>query len=70
MKPREVAEIINVTVPTVMRWYYEGIIPARFHVGRVIRFELEPVMVALEEASRIPRADEFFRKRRPGRRIK
>ena len=70
LKPKEVAEIINVTVPTVMRWYYDGLIPARLHVGRVIRFELEPVMAALERASETPRADEFFRRRRPTRRTR
>jgi predicted site-specific integrase-resolvase len=68
LKPKEVAEIINVTVPTVMRWDYDGLIPARLHVGRIIRFELEPVMTALERASETSRANEFFRRRRPTRR--
>ena len=69
LKPQELAFIINVSVPTVMNWYYDGIIPAKIHVGRVIRFELEPVMSALEKVRETPRANEFFRRRRPQRRI-
>ncbi len=41
LKPQELAAIINVSAPTIMNWYYDGIIPARVHVGRVIRFELD-----------------------------
>jgi predicted site-specific integrase-resolvase len=70
LKPQDLAAIINVSVPTIMNWYYDGMIPARIHVGRVIRFELEPVMAALENVSEVPRASEFFRRRRPQRRIR
>ena len=67
LKPRDLATIINVTTRTILNWYYDGIIPARIHVGRVIRFELEPVLAALDEARDVRRADEFFRRRRPGK---
>lgn len=70
LKPQELATLINVSVPTIMNWYYGGIIPARLHVGRVIRFELEPVMTALEQVREVRRADEFFRRRRPQGRIR
>jgi len=70
LKPQDLATILNVSSRTILNWYYDGIIPARIHVGKVIRFELEPVMAALEQVSVVPRADEFFRRRRPKRRIR
>lgn len=56
LKPQELAEIINVSPPTIMKWYYDGIIPARSHVGRIVRFELDAVMIALTERleARVP----------------
>lgn len=67
LKAEDLAAIINVSSRTILNWYYEGIIPARIHIGKVIRFELEPVMDALEHASTVPRANEFFRRRQPKR---
>jgi predicted DNA-binding transcriptional regulator AlpA len=69
LKPRELATLINVSVLTIMNWYYDGIIPARIHVGRIIRFELDAVLTALEQVREVRRADEFFRRRRPVKRI-
>lgn len=56
LKPQELAEIINVSPQTIMKWYYDGIIPARIHVGRIVRFELDAVMIALTERleARVP----------------
>lgn len=70
LKPQDLATILNISSRTILNWYHDGIIPARIHVGKTIRFELEPVMVALEQASEVPRANEFFRRRRPMRRIR
>jgi hypothetical protein len=70
LKAQELAVIINVSPPTILNWYYDGIIPARIHVGRIIRFELDAVMIALEQVREAPRADEFFRRSRPQRRIR
>ena len=70
LKAQDLATIINVSSRTILNWYYGGIIPARLHVGKVIRFELDPVMAALENVTEVPRADEFFRRRRPKKRIR
>ena len=43
---------------TIMNGYYNRIIPARIHVGRVIRFELEPVLAALDKIKDAKRTDE------------
>lgn len=50
--PRQVADHLSVTVPTVLRWWREGIIPARFAVGRVYRFDLSEVEEGLAKHSR------------------
>lgn len=47
--PRQVAEHLSVTVPTVFNWFRQGIIPAKIAVGRVYRFDLEEVEAALEK---------------------
>ena len=70
LKPQDLATILNVSSRTILNWYYDGIIPARIHVGKTIRFELEPVMAALDKVKESPRANEFFRRRRPERRIR
>lgn len=44
-----VAREFDTTIPTVHSWYRKGIIPALVHEGRVIRFNLEQVRVALAE---------------------
>lgn len=50
--PRQVADHLSVTVPTVLRWWREGVIPAKVAVGRVYRFDLDEVDAALAERSR------------------
>ena len=70
LKAEDLAVMINVSTHTILNWYHAGIIPARVHVGKVMRFELEPVMAALEEARKVPRADEFFRRRKPTKRTR
>lgn len=69
MKPQELATIFNVSPPTILNWYYGGLIPARIHVGRVIRFDLMAVMAELDRANDEPLADEFFRRRKRTKRI-
>jgi predicted DNA-binding transcriptional regulator AlpA len=68
LKAQDLAAIINVSTPTIMNWYYGDIIPARIHVGRVIRFELEPVLAALDKIKEAKQTDDFFRRRRTQRR--
>jgi predicted site-specific integrase-resolvase len=70
LKPQDLATIFNVSSRTILNWYHDGIIPARIDVGRTIRFELEPVVAALDKIREAPRADEFFRKRRPMKRTR
>jgi len=60
----DLAKIFNVSSRTILNWYYDGIIPARIRVGKVIRFELDAVMTALEKINEVPRANEFWRRRR------
>ena len=45
--PRQVAERYAVTVPTVFSWLRAGIIPAKVAIGRIYRFDLAEVDVAL-----------------------
>lgn len=51
--PRQVAEHLSVTVPTVFNWLKQGIIPAKIAVGRVYRFDLDEVEAALEARTKI-----------------
>lgn len=55
--PRQVADHLSVAVPTVLRWWREGIIPARVAVGRVYRFDLAEVEAALAKRSQQPGGD-------------
>lgn len=48
----EVARLQNVGRTTVLHWYRKGIVPASFHVGNVIRFDLAQVREALARHSR------------------
>lgn len=64
LKAQDLATMFNVSPRTVLNWYRRGIIPARVHVGHVIRFDLDEVLTALEEAREEPLADEFFRDHR------
>jgi predicted DNA-binding transcriptional regulator AlpA len=52
LKSQDVAEFFNVSSRTVLDWYYRGLIPARIHVGKVIRFDFDDVLEALERATR------------------
>lgn len=51
--PRQVAEHNSVTVPTVLSWFRQGIIPAKIAIGRVYRFDLDEVDAALEARTKI-----------------
>lgn len=53
LTPRQVAEHLSVTVPTVFNWLKQGIIPAKIAVGRVYRFDLEEVEAALEKRTKL-----------------
>jgi predicted site-specific integrase-resolvase len=70
LKPQDLATILNVCSRTILNWYRDGIIPARIDVGKTIRFELEPVMAALDKVREAPRANEYFRRRRPQKRVR
>jgi predicted site-specific integrase-resolvase len=70
LKAEDLAAIINVSSRTILNWYHEGIIPARIHVGAVIRFELEPVMEALDQIKGVKCSDEFFQRRKPTKRLR
>jgi predicted site-specific integrase-resolvase len=52
LKSQDVAEFFNVSSRTVLDWYYRGLIPARIHVGKVIRFDFDEVLEALERVTR------------------
>jgi len=45
--PREIAALIRTTPQTVLNYHRAGIIPARFAVGRTIRFNRAEVLEAL-----------------------
>lgn len=48
MDAHEVAELFQVTTPTVYRWAREGILPAR-RIGRILRFNKADVEAMLGE---------------------
>lgn len=48
---KELAEYYKTTVPTVLGWYHQGIIPAAVGLDRVFRFELDAVKAALSKKS-------------------
>ena len=50
--PREIAAAIRTTPQTVLNYHRAGIIPARFAVGRLIRFNRQDVLTALAARSR------------------
>lgn len=52
LTPAELAEKLNTTPQTVNTWHRTGVIPAKIAIGRIIRFELETVLLALEAKSR------------------
>ncbi|WP_425503689.1 excisionase family DNA-binding protein [Luteolibacter flavescens] len=45
--PRQLADHLSTSVPTVLSWHHAGIIPAVVSEGRVYRFDLEAVDQAL-----------------------
>jgi predicted site-specific integrase-resolvase len=45
--PAEQARACEVSKPTLLAWYHEGIIPAAIAVGRTIRFDHKEVLSAL-----------------------
>ena len=48
----EVAETLGISGRCVLNWFYDKIIPAAVHQGKVIRFDLDKVMAALGKAER------------------
>jgi hypothetical protein len=46
----QVGEKLNISGRCVLNWFYDKIIPAAIHQGKVIRFREADVMAALEEA--------------------
>lgn len=47
--PAEQARACEVSKPTLLAWYHEGIIPAAIAVGRTIRFNHSDVLAALAD---------------------
>jgi predicted site-specific integrase-resolvase len=45
--PATFARFIGVSAQCVRNWCHEGIIPLKIHVGRIIRFEREAAIQAL-----------------------
>lgn len=54
--PKEIADLIRATPQTVRNWHRDGIIPARFAVGRIMRFDRAEVMAALANHEKKGRA--------------
>jgi hypothetical protein len=50
--PRDIARVTNSTPQTVLNWYHGNIIPAKFAVGRIIRFDRAEVLAALAAHSK------------------
>lgn len=50
--PAEEAALCRVTKPTFLGWYHSGVVPAKYAVGRIIRFDHAEVMKALAELNR------------------
>lgn len=48
---RELAGELNVSIRTVQLWTERGIIKPEFHVGKVIRYDLEKAKASLVAAS-------------------
>jgi hypothetical protein len=45
--PATFARFADVSAQSVRNWCHEGIIPLKIHVGRIIRFEREAAILAL-----------------------
>lgn len=45
---RDIARSLSTTPQTVHNWHRAGVIPARVAVGRIIRFDRDEVLAALE----------------------
>ena len=52
LTPRELADLLKVSPPTVMSYFRRGIIPAEIAVDRVFRFDREKCLAALRGFSR------------------
>lgn len=50
LSSEEVAQHLGISGRCVLNWFYEKIIPAAVHQGKVIRFNMDDVMAALSEA--------------------
>lgn len=51
LTPRELADLLKVSPPTVMSYFRRGIIPAEIAVDRVFRFDRDKCLAALREVS-------------------
>lgn len=52
LTPRQLAEELRTTPQTILNWHRAGTIPAKIHVGRIIRFDRDEALAALERISR------------------
>lgn len=51
LTPSELAREMKTSIPTVLQWYHDGIIPAVVAIGRTYRFDLADVKAALAKRS-------------------
>jgi excisionase family DNA binding protein len=49
--PASLAELLNTTPQTILNWFHAGHIPAKIAVGRLIRFDRQEALAALERRS-------------------
>lgn len=52
LTPRELADLLKVSPPTVMSYFRRGIIPAEIAIDRVFRFDRDKCLAALREFNR------------------
>ena len=59
IKPKDAAEILDVTVSTIYRWFEEGILQP-WKLGRTLRTTLEDIAFLGQPTGGIPKTREFF----------
>jgi len=45
----QLAELLGMNTRVVLRWHQSGRIPAKIHNGRIIRFDYDDVIAALQQ---------------------
>ena len=55
LTPTELARELRTTPQTINGWHRKGLIPAKFALGKTVRFELNEVLATLTEKTRKPK---------------